>query len=381
MAEPLPALDRGRVVLVASSADVTRLADYDSGCSRWYLWSGDAAYDVTEHAREGVLRAGGYYLNLERLLGGTPQVFCRTVGSIEEYVGWLAEGLLGKIEGKKLMLSYSGGKDSTAALAVLLRLMERASFRLHVVHVHMPYIEPEDNVRFVEFAARRLGVDIEVVEPSRAVMRRYLLEEGLPYRRGRWCTYLKTRPLKVRAKRGGVDILVIGDRALEAGKRFHRLMGRLVSGQLLKGKKLYIIAPLTVVDVVSMAKECGVVHPDYLAGITRVSCYYCPYRSVFELMLVRPRLEDEGLVEEAMRREWRRWYSDIPWEDFKLHHLWRYIPKMARAMLRVKEAVSKACEAALGLDDMRRLNSSIWLDEIEAPLLGREALVRAVAPP
>ena len=69
---------------------------------------------------------------------------------LEDYAYELAKRVWEKLLGKKVLLSFSGGGDSTACLLLLLKLSEMVGFEVRVCYVHIPYLESDDNPRFVE---------------------------------------------------------------------------------------------------------------------------------------------------------------------------------------------------------------------------------------
>ncbi len=375
MVEYLPALKDGEVVLTSSTADVTRYVLFDKGISRWFVWVSNYAKEVTELLRDGKLVFGDEYINIKDWFGEFPKPLVKIVSSIDEYVRLLSKLIGDGIKDKDIILSFSGGKDSVTAFKVLTELRNYVNFNLHVIYVHMPYLEPERNLRFIDEASKRLGISIEVTSPPKWLVKEYLINEGLPYRRSRWCTYLKTKPIKLISKSLNSPILAIGDRLWEARKRFSRLSSKLLKESLLEGRKFYPIAPLTLIDVVSVTKEVGLIHPDYLEGLTRVSCLYCPYKSIFEFKLTRAEVEDPGFIEEVMKREWRRWYSRyVDLEEFTTYHLWRFIPTLAKVFRNIKSFINELDSDFLGLDQIKELNTYIWRYGFETPLISRYSL-------
>ncbi|AEM38983.1 phosphoadenosine phosphosulfate reductase [Pyrolobus fumarii 1A] len=358
MSEALPVFEAGRLTgFVASSADFTVYGRVGSG-RRLYLWSGGAAGPVEWRVYE----VEGFRVEPSVWAVYAPLEAWRRLGSLEGLVSWLAREAGHRLQGKKLLLSFSGGKDSTAALIVLDALYEKIDFKLEVVHVHMPYLEPEYHVDEALRLASRLGYNVEVIEPPRRVLARRLLEEGLPWRRARWCTYYKTRPLEEHFERIQADYMVVGDRIGESLMRSKRLR----ADTLFERNRFEPIKHLTLIDVVLLVRSLGLTHRDYQAGLTRVSCRYCPYKSLAE-MLIDERLggdEDPGLIEEVLRREWRRWYHDIPLEEFLSEHYWRYTPRVARAFHRLKRLLKP--EPELDARRAAELHSSVWTTPIEA---------------
>lgn len=380
MVEPIPFIKGNELFFISSAADITKIIDGGAGCIKWYLWDRDRAYEITSEVTGCKYMIGdGRFLDLANWFEKVPWIYGRVVGDLDEYVDMIYCSIGRFLEGKKLLLSYSGGKDSTASLIILLKLMERVSFKLHVVYTYMPYLEPRYNLSFIEHVSRRLGLNVDVISPPEDIMRRYLIREGLPYRRGRWCTYLKTRPIREYFKKKRIDILVIGDRLWEATKRFYRLSLRAVSKIFLHGKKLYPIAPLTIIDVVNIVKRHGFIHPDYMHGAIRVSCYYCPYKSVFELKLLKPDVEDPGFIDNILKYEWIRWYRKVvTLEEFVENHLWRYIPSIAKIFAEAKKKAGLMHAETISLSDIRKYNTYIWTHDVEAPVLSYDNVIKYV---
>ncbi len=340
---------------------------------RWFLWIDDVGVDVTEFVENGVLRLGSSAFDLERLFDKAPWLFARTIDSVDDYVQLVKDMCL-EAKGKRVSQAFSGGKDSSVALLALTKLSNIIDMKLDVVYVHMPFIEPDRNVSEAIRIARRVGVDVTVVEPPRREVLRELYRHGLPKRGCRICTYFKVAPLRFRSKALGIDLQAYGDRMWEAGKRFERLFYRFFLDNRLVSKNLgfTVIAPLTIVDVVEECREHSLVHYMYLRGAHRVSCVYCPQKPIFELVASGMSVEDPGLIESIMRREWERAYSrlGIEFEEFRRFHLWRFSPRAARNLLEAKLHAEKLLDRGAPYErasDIIESLRSLWLYGIEAP--------------
>jgi len=353
---------------VATSADFLVVGRVGGG-RRFYLLTREGGVPV--EPRE--YRFDGLVLDVRSWAVYSPLQAWRSLSLLEDLVSWIERGAGWRLRGRRLLLSYSGGKDSTAALILLDLLYERVGFRLEVVHVHMPYLEPEYHVDEAVRLASRLGYGVEVLEPPRRVLARRMLEEGLPWRRARWCTYYKTRPLEEYFERGGFDYMVVGDRVWESLSRSRRLRPE----TLFDRERFEPVKHLSLVDVVLLVRSYGLVHRDYTIGLPRVSCRYCPYKSLYELILEEGvgGDEDPGLIEEVLRREWRRWYRSIPWEDFTTHHYWRFTPRVAQAFHRLRSMLEHV-EPVVRLEEVRSMVRSQW----ETPVGNLEALPRVTLP-
>ncbi len=362
MSEALPVFRGGELIgYTALSTEFSVTGLRGEGRSV-YLWGPRGAWRV-----DGVVEAGGFRFDPRVWAVYAPLEAWRSINLLEDLVSWIERGAGWRLRGRRLLLSYSGGKDSTAALIVLDALYDRLDFHLDIVHVHMPYLEPEYHIDEALRLASRLGWSVEVIEPPRRVLARRLLEEGLPWRRARWCTYYKTRPLDEFFEERGYDYMVVGDRKGESIARSRRLR----PDTLFDRRRFEPIKHLTLIDVALLVRSQGLVHRDYQLGLTRVSCRYCPYKSLPELVIEEGvgGDEDPGLIEEVLRREWRRWYRRIPLQDFMENHYWRYPPRIARAFHEAKKRF-EGREPSLGPLDQARLNRSIW----EAPIEALEAL-------
>ncbi len=260
-------------------------------------------------------------------------------------------------------------------MIVLDKLKDIMRFELKVFYVYMPFLEPLYNLKFVDKVSNKMGIKIEILTPPKKMVKKRLLKDGLPYRRARWCTYLKSRPLRDLLRRKIVDLMAVGDRIWEAGKRFRRLAFKVLKDRLSEGKKVYPVAPLTIVDIISLVRKTGLIHPDYLNGAIRVSCYYCPYKPIYELYLLKPDVEDLGLIEEVMRREYKKWYSRYcNFEEFRRYALWRFTPSVAASFLRGKRFIEDKEEEIIDLKHIEEMNSYPWLNEVKAPILSLNSM-------
>ena len=360
--EPYPIISLNGCLtgLLSSSTEFTEVS-WVSGGRRVYMWlDKHTGVDVTSYVFGDVLRVRDAQVDLKKWLEKMPVVLGYTLEGLESYVKLLAEAVRDKLGGKRVVLSYSGGKDSSAALVILDKLMEYLSFKLHVVYVHMPFLEPLDNVKFVESVSRKLGLDIEVLSPPKKLVAEKLLEEGLPYRRARWCTYLKVRKVREARKSLRADFEAYGDRLIEAKKRLRRLIKPALSKAFLSGKKFRPTFMLTLLDVVELCKQYGLVHPDYLKGLPRVSCSLCPYKALHEFSIT-PGVEDPGFIEEVLRRSYAKWYEGkVDYDKFLEQELWRYTPTVAKMFCRAKEKLKEVEGEVVEAAKIHELYSSIW---------------------
>ncbi|HIP65587.1 MAG TPA: hypothetical protein EYH08_03565 [Pyrodictium sp.] len=369
--EPYPIIRGGKVVgSVVSGSDFTIVEDLHGG-RRTILWfSSERGAVVDRLLVDGrVYAPNGLYVDVEQWVEVMPFQPYHSFSDIDSYLQWLV-GVVGDVlRGKKVVVGFSGGKDSLVASYILSLASEKLGFKLILVYSHVPFLESEENRGFVEKVANRLGVELVEVEPPKPIFREYMFREGLPYRGTRWCTYLKVRPIREFFKKIGADYLVSGDRLVETLKRFRRLIGAAVKGQIVAGKHLRPTFTWTIMDVVRCVRSLGLVHPDYLRGLPRVSCSWCPYKCLFEFTATQA-TGWEDLIEKVLRREYRLWYQQrgISWDEFRERRLWRYTPKAAQAWNAVMNYVEKLVEKGeleeVEASSVRELYRSMWVEEL-----------------
>lgn len=385
--ERYPVLRSGNVTgYVLSSADFTLVFSNDGRLLGSYMWvSPDRALLISGFVRGGVLEIGSVRIEYARLVEDIPWPLVYVVRDLSSYVKWVARSYGEELRGKTIMVNFSGGKDSASVLKTVVELSEIIKdMSVYAVYSHVSFLEAERNIDFAVKAAERIGAELEVVEADRSLMRKRLLEEGLPFRGRRWCTYMKLRPIKRLKKRRRPHVVADGDRMTEAFKRFYRLyhmsprMPRLYSGG--RFRPIYV---WTLLDVVKVVRENEVVHPDYLDGLPRVACTFCPYKSLHELgEHVFDLVEDPGLIEDAIRVSYKRRYEQegIPWEDYREQHLWRFHPILARKMYLAKTMLERQRLEELSGKSVEEMYRSLWVEDLpEAPSISPEEAVSVIA--
>ena len=171
-----------------------------------------------------------------------------------------------------VIVPWSGGKDSTAALLLAVEAFGRD--RVKAIYVDTGIDFPE-NLEYVEKVASILGIDYIV---KRAYVDEGLLDEDMPMPDPdyRWCTGRKLDALREGFKEvaRGDTIVVTGDRDAESERRAKRPVIRL-------DEKLgyRVISPLKMwsgahVQIYTLSKGIPL-NPLYEKGFYRIGCYIC----------------------------------------------------------------------------------------------------------
>ncbi len=357
--ERYPAFENNRI-----RAWLVDSAEFTAVNAKKYMWiSKDTGINIDPFLKESfpLLRIGNEVLNFVRVFEDIPWPYISVAWDLEEYIDWLRKNVP---RGLKVILNFSGGKDSIAAARVLSEIADEVI----LVYSHVTYLENQKNIDFVQDVANKLGLKAVILEADKDVMRSMLLK-GMPFRGNRWCTFMKVRPIKRYLKEMKDYVRADGERMTEALKRFKRLGMSSRKPRPFDGGRVRPIYPLTLIDVVKIVRDLGMVHWDYLKGLPRVACTFCPYKSLREFDGSEwNEVEDPGLIEEAIRVSYKRFEYDIPWEDFLERHLWRFSPKLANKIYKMQETLAK--EKGLERIDSKvvsKLYRSLWTEPIPKP--------------
>lgn len=195
-----------------------------------------------------------------------------------------------EIAGLALVVSASGGKDSTAAMLAL----REAGMPFRAVFADTQWEAPE-TYAYLDTLRQRLGIAIDVVGVPGGMRAKIERRAGFPARKQRWCTReLKIEPLRgyhdaVELETGTETVCVVGERAGESPARAAKpeLEDEPAGDRKWGG---WIWRPLlrwSVDDVVAIHTRHGVpMNPLYHRGHNRVGCYPCIYATKEDLRLV-----------------------------------------------------------------------------------------------
>ena len=171
-----------------------------------------------------------------------------------------------------VIVPWSGGKDSTAALLLALKVYGRD--RVKVVYGDTGTEFP-DSTRYVEEIAKKLG--IEIVRAYAGIDRELMRGAPLPSHDNRWCTILKVKAIEDTALKlaEGRTLLLVGDRDAESPRRSARPpVRRAYTGDMLVATPLRMWSAAHVqLYIISNGLP---LNPMYYYGFYRIGCYMCP---------------------------------------------------------------------------------------------------------
>ncbi len=316
-----------------------------------YFWTTSReVIDVSQMIKWPYLEVNNERFNLITHIEDIEWPYISLAWNLDEYVDYLRKVI--KCD-RPVLLNFSGGKDSVAAMIVLLEL----GCEVKPVYSYVNYLESIKTQRFLDLVERKLGIEIIRVEAGKEIMRS-MLEKGMPYRGNRWCTYLKVKPIRKLQKR--CDCLRgSGERLTEAFKRF-KVGYKKKRIPIQDGIKIRPVYPLTLIDVVKIVRDVELVHPDYYEGLPRVACVFCPYKTLFEFSEKDFNdVEDPGVIESAIKASYKRFKYKMDFEEFWKTHSWRFPPSVANFFHRLRSGGMRM--------DIKNMYKSLWMENIPKP--------------
>lgn len=190
-------------------------------------------------------------------------------------------------EGSEIIVSVSGGKDSTA-LACAIR---EAGIKARYAFADTGW-EADETYEHLGVIERALGITIDRVQSKHGGMEAIARQKAaFPFRGQRWCTRaLKVEPLRAYHDRVAEDtdadtVSVVGIRAEESDER--AAMAEFEYDDKWGGYVWRPIQGWSIEDVLSIHHRFGVpVNPLYKRGHSRVGCYPCIFESKESLKLI-----------------------------------------------------------------------------------------------
>lgn len=188
---------------------------------------------------------------------------------------------------EKIVIPWSGGKDSTAVLIAATKLFGRNRV---IALFSDTGVEFPETLEYIEKVASHLGINLHI---EKAGLDEAIKHRGLPRLGDRWCTGLKLEALKRGMNKIARDyrnyVVIIGDRDAESKIRVKRPPVRVEDGHMvLSPLKLFSGAQI---ELYIMGKGIPL-NPLYEKGFYRVGCYICPSLRHWELSII----EKAGLL-------------------------------------------------------------------------------------
>ncbi len=188
---------------------------------------------------------------------------------LRKYRGWV----------DTVVVPWSGGKDSTLVLYLVLRVYPREKVKAIYVDTG---VEFPHTIQFIEEASRKLGIEVHRVYAG--IDREIKCGKSLPTHTNRWCTELKIKAIEkaITELASGNTLVVTGDRDVESKTRSNRPPER--------GEEVKTIAPIKLwstlhVQLYTLYKKLPQ-NPLYKYGFYRIGCYICPALRSWEKYII-----------------------------------------------------------------------------------------------
>ncbi len=193
-----------------------------------------------------------------------------------------------------VIIPWSGGKDSTVALYLALKVFPRSIVKAVYVDTGVEFPCTRE---YVYKLSRKLGVELYTVYVG---IDKGLLEESLPLptHDNRWCTGRKIEGIEKMVKKlsSGNTLVITGDRDSESIKRSNRPITRWEENRL-------VVSPLKMWSTAHiqlyLLHNNIPINPLYRYGFYRIGCYICPALRSWELYIMMKNPEINKKLEQC----------------------------------------------------------------------------------
>jgi len=202
-----------------------------------------------------------------------------------------------------VIIPWSGGKDSTAALLLALKVF--GSKKVTAIYANTG-LEFPWTLEYVEKVTKLLNVKVYTVYVGlNEELRR---GRSLPTHSNRWCTGLKINAIEkaVNELAQGNTLVVIGDRDAESERRGRRPLAKFIASDRL------IVAPIKLWSAAHVQLYLTLnnipLNPLYTIGFYRIGCYICPALRSWEVYLM---MRDSELVNSLISQPFYRDFINL----------------------------------------------------------------------
>ena len=241
----------------------------------------------------------------------------------------LSKKEIDELKGAQVVVSMSGGKDSTACAL----LLERHGIEFERVFMDTGWEHPALYQYIADVLEPRFG-NVTVLKSKRwpgGMVDMVRHKGGFPDRKMRFCTaYLKVDPFcEYVSAAGGAVLNVIGVRREESEAR--KSADRWAYDEKVGCEVFRPLVDHTFDDVIAMHREAGIApNPLYLQGASRVGCFPCIYSRKSEIDQVAKLWPDRidqiaELEAELTNAAHVRWDQDQDWRKKQDHKIIRRV--------------------------------------------------------
>ncbi len=225
---------------------------------------------------------------------------------------------LAKLEGRMVLVEYSGGKDSTAAVLWARKYLPDSPIRLLYVDMGADFVGMQ---KYLEEAALFLGAPLKVLRSRENLFRAFLTRGAWPQFSFPFCHELLHEALdnEVRSYKPKDIVILRGGRAAEKARRSKKLASRFLSIE--RNKEYIYFQPLYYAEktlcerILEQAKVP--VWEGYAQGLQRTACRICPGQ--------KPR------AYAVIRAKYPEVWAEIKWLEGRLRYgPWRGLPHKAK---------------------------------------------------